>query len=297
MLQTRTGKRTAQAAVRIAVDMADEKLIDRKTGAEARRAGTARAVFASAARSVEQEARDRARTAGVAGRGQRRSGVLGGRSGRGRGSRAQSDSGAAGDVAGRYSRDAGGRGNPHGARRDDESCGGGRARDGQVVRGGSVGAGDRLRRGHAVGEWRGRAARRVHHARRIGGRSDRGARADGRSRDAVVLQEISVVGGRGAQAGRARERRYAQRREDRARLRRRGNRAVPHRAHVFRSRANLGGARNDHGGERAAARARAGEDPADAARGLRRNPESDGGAAGHDSIARSAAARIYPACG
>ncbi|MGC1191314.1 MAG: PEP/pyruvate-binding domain-containing protein, partial [Candidatus Binatus sp.] len=30
MLQTRTGKRTAQAAVRIAVDMADEKLIDRK---------------------------------------------------------------------------------------------------------------------------------------------------------------------------------------------------------------------------------------------------------------------------
>ncbi|HYR78583.1 MAG TPA: PEP/pyruvate-binding domain-containing protein, partial [Candidatus Dormibacteraeota bacterium] len=31
MLQTRSGKRTAQAAVRIAVDMADEKLIDRKT--------------------------------------------------------------------------------------------------------------------------------------------------------------------------------------------------------------------------------------------------------------------------
>ena len=31
MLQTRNGKRTAEAAVRIAVDMADEKLIDRKT--------------------------------------------------------------------------------------------------------------------------------------------------------------------------------------------------------------------------------------------------------------------------
>jgi len=31
MLQTRTGKRTAEAAVRIAVDMADEKLIDRST--------------------------------------------------------------------------------------------------------------------------------------------------------------------------------------------------------------------------------------------------------------------------
>ena len=31
MLQTRTGKRTAEAAVRIAVDMADERLIDRRT--------------------------------------------------------------------------------------------------------------------------------------------------------------------------------------------------------------------------------------------------------------------------
>ena len=31
MLQTRNGKRTAEAAVRIAVDMADEKLIDRRT--------------------------------------------------------------------------------------------------------------------------------------------------------------------------------------------------------------------------------------------------------------------------
>ena len=47
-------------------------------GAEAGRAGTARAVFASAAGSVEQETRDRARTAGLAGRSQWRSGVLGG---------------------------------------------------------------------------------------------------------------------------------------------------------------------------------------------------------------------------
>jgi len=38
MLQTRTGKRTAQAAVRIAVDMADEKLSRSQNGAEARRA-------------------------------------------------------------------------------------------------------------------------------------------------------------------------------------------------------------------------------------------------------------------
>ena len=265
--------------------------------AQARRARTARAVSASAAGPVEQKTRHRARTAGVAGRGQRRSGVLGGRSGRRRGSRAQSDPGAAGDLAGRHPRDAGRRGNPHGARRHDESRGGGRARDGQVVRGRSLGAGNRLRRGHAVGQRRGDSSRRVHHARRIGGRSDRGAGADGRSRDAVVLQKISVVGGRGAQTGSARERRHSQRRENRARLWRRRNRAVPHRAHVLRSRANLGGARNDHGGERAAARARAGEDPADAARGFRRNPESDGRAAGHDPFARSAAARISAACG
>ena len=57
--------------------------------ADARRAGAARTVAASAARPVEQKTRDRARTAGVAGRGLRRSGVLGRRSGRGRGSRPQ----------------------------------------------------------------------------------------------------------------------------------------------------------------------------------------------------------------
>ena len=42
MLQTRNGKRTAAAAVQIAVDMVKEKLIDEKTGDPARRSGIAR---------------------------------------------------------------------------------------------------------------------------------------------------------------------------------------------------------------------------------------------------------------
>ena len=42
MLQTRNGKRTAPAAVKIAVDMVKEKLIDEKTADPARRSGVAR---------------------------------------------------------------------------------------------------------------------------------------------------------------------------------------------------------------------------------------------------------------
>ena len=43
MLQTRTGKRTAEAAVRIAVEMEAEGLIDRKTAIHACRPGPDRA--------------------------------------------------------------------------------------------------------------------------------------------------------------------------------------------------------------------------------------------------------------
>ena len=50
LLQTRNGKRTAQAAVRIAVDMVKEKLITRAGGGAARRAGLARPAAAPAAR-------------------------------------------------------------------------------------------------------------------------------------------------------------------------------------------------------------------------------------------------------
>ena len=51
MLQTRNGKRTAAAALRIAVDMAREGLIDQRRGGAARQPGVARPVAASDARS------------------------------------------------------------------------------------------------------------------------------------------------------------------------------------------------------------------------------------------------------
>ena len=250
MLQTRTGKRTAQAAVRIAVDMADEKLIDRKTALKrvepeqleqflhprldpsSKKHVIARGLPASPGAVNGEVVFSADEAVAVAASGP------------------QSNPGAAGDLARRHPRDAGRRRNPHRTRRDDQSRSRGRTRDGQVVRGGSLGAGNRLRRRQLSANGAVVQPRRVPHARRIDGRSDRGPGADGGSRDAVVLQEISVVGGRGTQIGSARQRRHSQRRQDRARIRRRRNRAVPHRTHVFQSRANLGRARNDHGGER-----------------------------------------------
>ena len=290
MLQTRNGKRTAQAAVRIAVDMADEKLIDRKT-----------ALKRVEPEQLEQFLHPRLDPSSkkhVIARGLPASpGAVNGEV------VFSADEAVAVAEAGRKVILVRMETSPediHGMQVAEgilTARGGMTSHAAVVARGmgkscvaGVLGAGNRLRRGHAVGQRLGDTSRRVHHARRIGGRSYRRARADGRSRDAVVLQKIYVVGGRRAQAGSARQRRHAQRREDRARFRRRGNRAVPHRAYVLRSRANLGRARNDHGGERDPARARAGENPADAARGFRRNPEGDAGAAGHDSSARSAAA-------
>ena len=58
LLQTRTGKRTAAAAVRIATDMVDEGLIDERDGRAARRAGAARSAAASGDR--RRRARDAA---------------------------------------------------------------------------------------------------------------------------------------------------------------------------------------------------------------------------------------------
>ena len=58
LLQTRTGKRTAAAAVRIATDMVDEGLIDTRTAVQRVRAGSARPAAASGHRS--RRARDAA---------------------------------------------------------------------------------------------------------------------------------------------------------------------------------------------------------------------------------------------
>ena len=76
MLQTRGGKRTAKAALRIAVELANEGLISKKDAVIADRSGLARPVAASDHRSRRQARRDRHRPAGFARRRLRRDRVL-----------------------------------------------------------------------------------------------------------------------------------------------------------------------------------------------------------------------------
>ena len=73
MLQTRNGKRTGPAAVRVAVDMVEEGLIDKKRSGAARGADTARSAAASGARSGRSKKLTKIATgiAGVSGRGRR----------------------------------------------------------------------------------------------------------------------------------------------------------------------------------------------------------------------------------
>ena len=75
MLQTRTGKRTAKAALKIAVDMANEHLITKAEAVLRVDAERARPVAAPDARPQGAARRDCARAAGVAGRGLGRGGV------------------------------------------------------------------------------------------------------------------------------------------------------------------------------------------------------------------------------
>ena len=79
MLQTRTGKRTAEAALKVAVDMEREGLIDKRRR-RWRRVDPAALdqLAASHARSQRAEGTDRDRACRVAGRGHRRSRVHGG---------------------------------------------------------------------------------------------------------------------------------------------------------------------------------------------------------------------------
>ncbi len=77
-----------------------------------------------------------------------------------------------------------------------------------------------------------------------------------------------------------------------AQVRRRGHRALPHRAHVLRRRPHRRGARDDPRRRRGGPPRRARQAAADAARGLRRAVRDHVGPAGDDPPARSAAARV-----
>ena len=96
----------------------------------------------------------------------------------------------------------------------------------------------------------------------------------------------------GPQARRSRQRRHAGRCAHRHQVRRRGHRAVPHRAHVLRGNPHPHRARDDPFRGRTVAPCGAVEAAADAARRFRRAVRDHEGPAGHDPPARSAAARV-----
>ena len=133
--------------------------------------------------------------------------------------------------------------------------------------------------------------RHPHHRRldRPGARRQGGdARAGARRR----IRHADEVGRRGAQAQGARQCRYAGRCARRHQVRRRGHRALPHRAHVLRRGPHPRRARDDPGRGREGAPRRARQAAADAARRFRRAVRDHGRAAGDHPPARSAAARI-----
>ena len=141
------------------------------------------------------------------------------------------------------------------------------------------------------GRRRGTRGRRDHDRRRAR-RGDARRDAAGAAAGQRGLPHDHRLGGRGAAAARARQRRYAGRRRQGARAGRRGHRPLPHRAHVLRRRAAAGGAAHDPGVRRGRPAGGAGRAAALPAERLRGDPRGDGRAAGDDPPARSAAARV-----
>ena len=140
----------------------------------------------------------------------------------------------------------------------------------------------------------GRTARRgrLDHGRR---QHRQGVRRPGRAPhagDERRLPPPDAVGRPDPPAPRAGQRRHAGRRPPRPRLRRRGHRALPHRAHVLRRRPPDRHARDDRRAGHRGPPARARQAAADAARRLRGHLPRDGGLPGHHPAARSAAARV-----
>ena len=159
MLQTRSGKRTAKAAICVAVEMAKEGLITREEAIVARRPGLARPAAAPDHRSQGRAQHHRCRPAGLARRCDRRDRVF---FRRGRGHEGQGPQGGAGahrDQPRGHPRHARRRRHPDHARRHDQPCRRGGPRHGQAVRFRGRLAACRLPHRHADGDGRHVAAR------------------------------------------------------------------------------------------------------------------------------------------
>ena len=127
MLQTRNGKRTGPAAVRIAVDMVDEGLISQEGGDAARRAAAARPAAAPGARSGARRRWPSWPTGLPASPGAAVGKIVFTADEAVEASKkAPGDPGAQGDRAGRHPRHGSGQGHPDRARRHDQPRGGGR---------------------------------------------------------------------------------------------------------------------------------------------------------------------------
>ena len=250
MLQTRNGKRTAKAALRIAVELAQEKLISKEEAVTRVDPAVARPAAASDHRSRRRAQDHRHRPAGVARRGLRRDRVLL----RGRGAPqepgAQGHPGPRRDLARGHSRHARGRGHPHHPRRHDLACGRGGARHGQALRRRRRRAARRLPRADHDRRRRDDEERRYAHHRRLDRAGAGRQGGDARAGTGRRIRHADEVGRRGAQAQGARQCRYAGRRARRHQVRRRGHRAVPHRAYVLRRGPHPRGARDDPGRRR-----------------------------------------------
>ena len=153
MLQTRTGKRTAKAALKIAVDMAAEGLVDRKAAILRIDPMQLDQLLHPTLDPDAQPRRDRARAAGLARRGLGHR-VLRCRHRRtARGEWRERDPGAGRDQPGGHPRHARGGRHPDRARRHDQPRRGGGARHGPPLRLGRGRSADRCQGEDAHREW------------------------------------------------------------------------------------------------------------------------------------------------
>ena len=245
MLQTRNGKRTGPAAVKVAVDMVKEGLITKEEALHAREPRAARPAPAPDDRpqGAARAQGDRQGPQRLARRGQRTDRIRRGR-GRGLGQAGQEGpADAPGDLARGHRRHERRPGHPHLHRRHDQPRGRRGPRHGHALRRRLQGRQHPGKSRHHPGQEiqrRRLADDRRHHRRGL--RRPGGA---GQAQGCRRLQDTARVGRRGAPLGgarrhqgkgfpRAHQRRPASRRQGGPRVRRRGRRPLPHRAHVLR---------------------------------------------------------------
>ncbi len=234
MLQTRNGKRTAKSALKIAVDLAEEGVISQEEAIsrvepsaldqllhptldpDAARTVVAAGLPASPGAATGKIVFDADEAERAAGLGEAVILV-----------REETSPGG-------HPRHARGARHRHGARRHDQPRGRCGARHGPGLRV------RRRRNPYRRGQGSLHRARphlqgrRDHHHRRLEGRGSGRRRADDRTGADRRLPDPHGLGRQGAPPEGPRQRRNPAGRQDRARLRRRGHRPVPHRAHVLR---------------------------------------------------------------